>query len=247
MMYALMLSSLAGLATGLGGLMGAALGRPGPRAQGFSLAFAAGVMLTVSLGDLPAHAQAAWLQAGASPLLAGVRAASLLAMGMVCAGLLARCLPQAPAAGAKGLSSALTVTAVMMLHNLPEGMLTLFSAYEDRALGASLALAVALHNIPEGLAIAVPVAAATASRGKAVGWAFVSGLAEPVGAVLAFTVLRGLLGPLFLAGMLALIAGVMVWACAAALLPDAFGAARGPAVAGLCAGAAFMTLAAGLA
>ena len=109
-----------------------------------------------------------------------------------------------------------------------------------------MALAVGLHNIPEGLAVAVPVAAATGSRVRAVGWALASGLAEPLGALLAFTVLRGVLTPLFLAGSLAFIAGVMAWVCAGTLLPDAFAAARPSAAGGLCAGVVLMTLAVGL-
>lgn len=249
MAHAFLLSLAAGLATGLGGLAGAVLRRPGPRARAFSLAFAAGVMLAVCLEDLAPHAASAWAGAGAAAWAAWGRCGCLLALGMAAGGAMARCLPEpAPAAGIDGeaLRSALAVAAALALHNLPEGMLTLLSAYENRSLGAAMALAVGLHNIPEGLAVAVPVAAATGSRVRAVGWALASGLAEPLGALLAFTVLRGVLTPLFLAGSLAFIAGVMAWVCAGTLLPDAFAAARPSAAGGLCAGVVLMTLAVGL-
>jgi ZIP family zinc transporter len=85
----------------------------------------------------------------------------------------------------------------------------------------TLAIAIAIHNIPEGLAVAAPVYSATKNRKKAVGWATVSGLAEPVGALFAavmvsFFVPRELFGLLF-----GLVAGMMVFLSFDELLPAA--------------------------
>ena len=105
-----------------------------------------------------------------------------------------------------------------------------------------LILAITLHNIPEGIAVAVPVYYATRSRAKSLALALGSGLAEPVGALAAFCLLRGLFSPLFLNGLLALVAGVMLQVSFAQLLAAGFSfgknsaCAAGLAVGTLCMG-----------
>ena len=127
------------------------------------------------------------------------------------------------------------------LHNLPEGILTLLTNVSDPQLGARTALAIALHNIPEGLAVAVPFACATGSRAKGAVAALVSGLAEPAGAVLAALVLAPLLTPGLLNGIVAVVAGIMLWVAAAQLLPAAFEPAwRKMGVTGFCVGVLMM-------
>ena len=141
------------------------------------------------------------------------RALDLLvaSLGLALAALLERCLPEQPGRGLDGrragaLRSALITGAALVLHNLPEGVLTLFAGAADSALGLRMALAVALHNLPEGLAVALPLYYATGSRRRAVGAAFASGLAEPAGAVLAYALVGGRLRPGFLNGLLVLVA-----------------------------------------
>ena len=109
----------------------------------------------------------------------------------------------------------------LLLHNFPEGVLTFFAGTADPSLGLRTAAAIALHNIPEGLAVAVPFAYATRRRTAGVLAALVSGLAEPLGAVLAWLFLRRLFTPGFLNGTVVLAAGVMVWVALAQLLPGA--------------------------
>lgn len=129
------------------------------------------------------------------------------------------------------------------MHNLPEGILTLLTNVSDPQLGARTALAIALHNIPEGLAVAVPFACATGSRAKGAVAALVSGLAEPAGAVLAALVLAPLLTPGLLNGIVAVVAGIMLWVAAAQLLPAAFEPAwRKMGVTGFCVGVLMMIL-----
>jgi ZIP family zinc transporter len=242
-LFALSVATLAGLSTGLGGLVVAVLGRPGARLMAFSLGFAGGVMTAVSLSDMLPHAVETYSDAVAAPV-AALWAASLCALGMAAARLLAQCLPESVRADASGaLRSALVTALALLLHNLPEGVLTLFAGYADPRMGVRLALAIALHNIPEGIAIAVPLYYATGSRWKGAVGALVSGLAEPVGALAAFWLLRGLLTPLFLNGVIAFVAGVMLWVCAAELLPQSFAYGRhGCAVGGICSGILVMSV-----
>ena len=81
-----------------------------------------------------------------------------------------------------GLFTALAIA----LHNFPEGLATFLATLQEPALGMAIAVAVALHNIPEGISVAVPIYFATGSRRKALLYSFLSGLAEPVGAAIAF-------------------------------------------------------------
>lgn len=219
-----LVTTLAGLSTGLGGLL-AVLVRPGERLLAASMGFAAGVMITVSLADLVPGVLLYYLEC-LSPMGAGGALASLFAAGMLIAALLERCLPEEGAFApgldhtrSRALRSALVTGLALLLHNLPEGVLTLFTGAADSALGARTALAIAMHNIPEGLAVAVPLFYATRSHGRAVGAAFLSGLAEPAGALLAWAFFHDALTPAFLNGLVATVAGIMTWVGAAQLLP----------------------------
>lgn len=226
----IVLTTLAGLSTGLGGLL-AVLCTPTPRLLAASAGFAGGVMLTASLADLMPEALD-FYGTYLPPLACGGAVVTLLALGMLTAGLLGRLLPEEDALAARlgksadptraaAMRTALVTGAALLLHNLPEGVLTFFAGTADPSLGLRTAAAIALHNIPEGLAVAVPFAYATRSRGVGVAAAFASGLAEPLGAVLAWLFLRRLFTPGFLNGTVVLAAGIMVWVALAQLLPQA--------------------------
>lgn len=249
MLLPLLMTTIAGLSTGLGGLI-AALFRPTPRLMAFCGGFAGAVMLTVSLADL-APALLDFYGALLSPFGCGAAAAALLLGGMLAAWLLACALPDedtlADRFGSRtqgsAMRAALVTGAALLLHNLPEGILTLLTNVSDPQLGARTALAIALHNIPEGLAVAVPFACATGSRAKGAVAALISGLAEPAGAVLAALVLAPLLTPGLLNGIVAVVAGIMLWVAAAQLLPAAFEPAwRKMGVTGFCVGVLMMIL-----
>jgi len=114
-----------------------------------------------------------------------------------------------------GLLTALAIT----IHNFPEGLVTFLAAYEDGALGLAIAVAVALHNIPEGISVSVPIFYATGSRRRAFAYSLLSGLAEPLGAVIGYIVLRSVLNNGIIGGLFGGIAGVMVFISLDELLP----------------------------
>jgi len=88
----------------------------------------------------------------------------------------------------------LFTAAAIAIHNVPEGLATFLAALEDPALGVAIAVAIALHNIPEGISVSVPIFYATGDRRKAFVYSFLSGLAEPVGAGIAYLFLRLFMG-----------------------------------------------------
>lgn len=116
-----------------------------------------------------------------------------------------------------GLFSALAIT----IHNFPEGLVTFMATLEDPTLGIAIAVAVALHNIPEGIAVSVPIYYATGSRIKAFFYSFMSGLAEPLGALIGFFVLYNYLNELTFGIVFTAVAGIMVYICMDELLPAA--------------------------
>jgi zinc transporter, ZIP family len=109
------------------------------------------------------------------------------------------------------------------IHNLPEGLAVFISAVADMKLGVALATAIAIHNIPEGIAVAVPIYYATKSRSKAFIYSVLSGLAEPVGALLGIYLLQSYLSKDLIGMLFAFVAGIMVFISLDELLPQVFG------------------------
>lgn len=116
-----------------------------------------------------------------------------------------------------GLFSALAIA----IHNFPEGLATFMSAIQDPALGISITIAIAIHNIPEGIAVSVPVYYATGSKKKAFTYSFLSGLSEPVGALIGFFLLYNVLSDALFGIVFAGVAGIMVYISLDELLPTA--------------------------
>ena len=114
-----------------------------------------------------------------------------------------------------GLLSAVAIT----IHNFPEGIATFASALHDPRLGITITVAIALHNIPEGIAISVPIYQATGSRRKAFVYSFLTGLAEPLGALIGYLILFSFLNELVFGILFAMVAGIMVFISLDELLP----------------------------
>ena len=217
----LLLTLLAGAATFIGAFLGVLGQKPSNRVLAFSLGFAAGIMLLISLMEMLPAALAA---EGMSPVLG---------YGMFIVGLLGyfgldRLLPHAHPQDlvqktTQPLPGSIKRTAILLtlgisLHNFPEGIATFVTASSNLELGFGIALAVALHNIPEGLAVAGPVYAATGSKRTAIFWAGISGMAEILGGVL-WLILGSLISPVVMAAIMAAVAGIMVALSVDELMP----------------------------
>jgi ZIP family zinc transporter len=214
---ALLLSTLAGLSTTIGSVLGIFAREPGPRFMALTLGFSAGVMILVSFVEL--------LQGGIEAIgFAWAHAAFFGGMGAMF--LIDALIPHdymAEEHHPRGrlLKTGLLVALGLGIHNFPEGMAAFAGALEDVRLGAAIAVAIAVHNIPEGLAVSAPIYAATGSRTKAFLWSFLSGVAEPVGALVAALVLLPFLSGPLLGVVLAGVAGIMVFISLDELVPVA--------------------------
>jgi ZIP family zinc transporter len=145
-----------------------------------------------------------------------------------------------------GLFTALAIG----IHNFPEGLATFLAALQDPSLGVAIAIAVALHNIPEGISVSVPIYYATGNRKKAFFYSLLSGLAEPIGAVMAYFAIRFFLGgdtgvipPQVMGVLFGGVAGIMVYISLDELLPTSRAYGRGhDSLYGLMAGMIVMAL-----
>ena len=235
-LFPLLLTLFAGLATGIGGLIAFFARYTNKRFLSFSLGLSAGVMIYVSFVELFVKAQQTLMYQLGTTKGMGLTVISFFA-GMLAVGIIDRLVPSIenphevrsiesmnvrkrpkdPKLMRMGLLTALAVG----IHNFPEGIATFMAGMENPALGVVVAVAIAIHNIPEGIAISIPIYYATSSRRKALYFSVLSGLAEPLGAVLAYWVLMPFLSPLVVCCILAAVAGIMVFISIDELLPAA--------------------------
>lgn len=236
-LYALALTLFAGLATGLGSLVAFFTSRTNTKFLSFALGFSAGVMIYVSLVEIFVKAKDS-LTAALGETQGYLYTVLGFFGGMLLIALIDRLIPNAenphevkkvealqhePTAAEftklkkMGVFTALAIA----IHNFPEGIATFMSALEDPQLGFAIAIAVAIHNIPEGIAVAVPLYYATGNRKRAFNLSFLSGLSEPLGAIVAYLILMPFLTDTMFGVIFAGVAGIMVFISLDELLPAA--------------------------
>jgi len=215
---AFVLSLVAGAATGIGGLLVLMLGRVSDRVVSFSMGFASGVMLLVSFNNLFLEAE---------QLVTHFLLIATFSLGVLIIGALDLALPHVELTAKENIGktriyrAGLLITMGITLHNLPEGFAVAAGyAYLPR-LGMIIAIAIMLHNIPEGIATAVPLSVAGMKRLRIAAVTFLSGLAEPVGALVGAVALSAVGTPIAIGSSLAFAAGVMTYITADELIPVA--------------------------
>lgn len=261
MVLALLVALLAGAATSVGGLVGVRGATPRRSSLAVALAFAAGAMVLISLIQIVPLGIGYLREAGAADRDAQIVVWTSFFAGIGLVLIIDRFLPDPlnpnEMEGAEGLiSSADTATTrrimrsglltalVLALHNLPEGMATFLTTYQDPQVGVTLATAITIHNVPEGIAVAAPIYAATGSKRQAFGWATVSGMSEPVGALIAAALVSWVLPAQVFGVFYGVVAGMMVFLALDELLPGAlrYQTDKHQTVYGMLAGMAVMAL-----
>lgn len=221
---------LASLATVVGGALVLFFKQPSPRLLSFGLAFAGGAMVYVSLTEILNKSIQSFSE-GFDDRIGFALGTFAFLLGIILVLILDRLVPNPHVALDQGnvknqSHAALYRTGLLTLfaitaHNFPEGLATFFATLENATVGVPLAAAIAIHNIPEGIAIAIPVYMATQNKGLALGASFLSGLAEPVGALLGYAILAPFMSPVVYGIVFGLIGGVMVYLALDELLPAA--------------------------
>lgn len=234
-LFALGLTVFAGLATGIGSIMSFMSKKFNPKFLAGSLGFSAGVMIYVSLVEIFVKAKDSLAAAH------GIKAGNVYTViaffaGIALIALIDKLIPSFenpheiknieeaklnPANNKKLLRMGLFSALAIAIHNFPEGLATFMGALTDPTLGISIAVAIAIHNIPEGIAVSVPIYYATKNRKKAFRLSFLSGLAEPVGALLGYFIFRSFFDDSTFGLIFAGVAGIMVYISLDELLPTA--------------------------
>jgi ZIP family zinc transporter len=223
--FAFFLTLAAGLATGIGSLLALFTRRTGERRFSFFLGVSTGLLLWTAFRQMMPVAQA--------DLGGTVFASAAFFGGLLIAALIDRLVPDFgnphepfriedfkpdPDFRRTGMPAALAIA----VHSFPEGLAIFIAALHAPApVAIGAAVAVALHNIPEGISTALPMYHATGSRAKACGFSSLTGLAEPLGALMVYTLLHRFMSGAALGILTAAGAGVMVFIALDGLLPAA--------------------------
>ncbi len=227
---AFLLTLLAGLSTGIGSLMALFAKKAGKKFLPISLGFSVGVMLYVSMVELFSDSKAILSLTYGSKVGTLFCALSFFG-GILVVGIIDRLIPsyenphefhkRKDFDSAKLKRVGLMTAIAISIHNFPEGFATFMSALHNPKLGIAIAVAIAIHNIPEGISVSVPIFYATGSKKKAFYYSFLSGLSEPIGAVIGYLLLKPFISDVLLGIVFAAIAGIMVFVSLDELLPTA--------------------------
>jgi ZIP family zinc transporter len=229
------LTLFAGLSTGIGSALAFFTKSTSTRFLSISLGFSAGVMVYVSFMEiLPKARDSFMLQMGEK----GATWYTLLSffVGILIIALIDRLIPsyenpheirrveevlpdtrKDPRLVRMGLFTALAIG----IHNFPEGIATFMAGLADTSIAIPIAVAIAIHNIPEGIAVSVPISYGTGSRRRGFYLSFLSGLAEPVGALMAYFILMPFMGDMLFGAVFGAVAGIMIFISIDELLPTA--------------------------
>jgi ZIP family zinc transporter len=233
-LFALGLTIFAGLSTGIGSTMAFLSKSFNPKFLAGSLGFSAGVMIYVSLVEIFVKAKDSLTS------LYGLKIGSWYTViaffgGIALIALIDWLVPSSEnphelqnteiteleKSNQKLMRMGLFSALAIGIHNFPEGLATFIGALHNPALGISIAIAIAIHNVPEGIAVSVPIYYATKSRKRAFSLSFLSGLAEPVGALIGYFLLIQFFSDAIFGTVFAGVAGIMVYISLDELLPTA--------------------------
>jgi len=216
---ALLVTSIAGLATTIGSIAGLAVKRESPKFMCSVLGFTAGVMIGISFFELlPSSFNEIGFLKSSIAFVAGF-ALIFIIDSLIPHEYMGQSEKITDKTNKKLLRAGLFIALGIGIHNLPEGMATFYSYMSDEKIGVAIAVAVAIHNIPEGIAVSTPIYKATGSRPKAFLYSFLSGVAEPVGAVLTALFFLPFLNAVILGYILAGVAGIMTFISVDELVP----------------------------
>lgn len=230
-LLAFALTAIAGLSTGIGSLISLIAKKTNTNFLSVSLGFSAGIMIYVSFMEMmPTAKEGLEVAFGEKTGLLYLILAFFCGIAFIniIDFLIPKSLNPHEVKGVEdiGHTASLKRTGIVValsiaIHNFPEGIATFTSALSSLDVAIPITIAIAIHNIPEGIAVAVPIYHATGSRKKAFWLSFLSGLSEPLGALIAYFFLMQFWTPAINGIVLAAVSGIMVFISLDELLPSA--------------------------
>ena len=240
---AFLFTLIAGLSTGIGSLIAFLAKKTNEKFLSISLGFSAGVMIYVSMIEIFASAQDTLTTALGERLGSWVTVISFFG-GMFLITLIDKFIPSEEnphdiklmdnvedsekiieenkhKETSKLIRTGIFTALAIAIHNFPEGLATFVSALQSPSIAIPIVAAIAIHNIPEGISVSVPIYYATGSKKKAFIYSFMSGLAEPMGAIVGYLILLPIMNDTVFGIIFASVAGIMVFISLDELLPSA--------------------------
>ncbi|MHC1747029.1 MAG: zinc transporter ZupT [Cellulosilyticaceae bacterium] len=233
-LIAFLMTVIAGLATGVGSCIAFFAKKTNTKFLSLSLGFSAGVMIYVSMIEIFDQAKQSLVSA------LGVKMgnwATVLAFfgGIALIAIIDRLIPSAEnphevksmengaidSKKAALLRTGVFTALAIGIHNFPEGLATFVAGLNDMSIALPITVAIAIHNIPEGISVSVPIYYATGDKKKAFRYSFLSGMSEPIGAIVGYLLLRNFLNDALFGIVFAGVAGIMVFISLDELLPSA--------------------------
>jgi ZIP family zinc transporter len=236
-LFAFGLTLFAGLSSGIGGLFVLFCKKTNKKVLSVVLGFSAGVMIYVSFVEIFFEAKEHLISQLGEVKGSWITVAAFFG-GILLIAIIDRLIPshdnphemhlveekevcEGLGSNSKLLRTGLFTAAAIAIHNFPEGLATFTSAIKNPSLGIMIAVAIAIHNIPEGIAVSIPVYCATGNKKKAFGLSLLSGLSEPLGALVGYIILLPFLNDIVFGILFAAVAGIMVFISLDELLPTA--------------------------
>lgn len=217
MLYPLILTSLSGLATLIGLIPIFIKIKNKDYIIAASCSFASGVMICISILDLIPEA-IRYISNYFNTFIVIILCFIFIMLGIIISMFLDNYIDKVNNNSSLYKVGLLSMIAII-LHNIPEGIVTFIVSNKNIMLGLPICIAIALHNIPEGISIAVPIYYSTKSKFKAILYTFIAGLSEPIGAILTGLFLINFVNDIILGLLFAFIAGIMIQISSSKLLP----------------------------
>ncbi len=207
-MYAFLFSTIAGISTLIGFLF-IYIKNDRNSMISSSLGFASGVMLTISIIDLIPNSFLLIIKSYNNIYTLFFILIGFL-IGIMLSSIIDKRVGEHSKNGLKLYKLGIITMLVIMLHNIPEGIVTFITTTNNMKLGLILTIAIALHNIPEGISISIPIYYSTNSKLKSFLYTFISGMSEPLGALISYLFLSKFINDVILGLIYAIIAGMMI-------------------------------------
>ena len=234
--FAFLLTLIAGLCTGIGSFIAFFSKNTNKKFLSISLGFSAGVMIYISMAEILNKANESLSNYLGSKAGSWVTVIAFFA-GMLLIAIIDKLVPSShnphevkntvegstivQQEKAKLLRVGIFTALAIAIHNFPEGLATFITALQEPSLALPIVVAIAIHNIPEGIAVSVPIYYATGDKKKAFLYSFISGLAEPIGALVGYLLLLPIMNDMIFGILFAAVAGIMVFISFDELLPSA--------------------------
>ena len=219
MYISFILTFLAGLATLLGTIPIFIKIKDKNKLISFSCAFASGVMVCISIIDLVPES-IRYLKINNAGIYVILLSFIFIVLGIITSYFLDKLVDKV-STGNNLFKVGILSMIVIILHNIPEGIVTFIVSEKNIVLGISICVSIALHNIPEGISIAIPIYYSTKSKFKAIMYTFISALSELFGAIITYLFLNKYINDTFLGLILSFTAGIMLCISLERLRPTA--------------------------